>query len=627
VKDLTNDPDVRTSPPGPLHAPDDHFPPPPEKPMPTTVFPVAAEPLPPDARLPAVEVLLRYLEGEGVTCVFGIPGGPLMPFYEALAARQKIRPILARHEEGAAFMADGYARVSGRLGVCCATTGPGATNALTGIACARRDSVPVLLLTAQIATAAFGKGAAQESSPFGIDTVDLYKSVTKASVLLIAAEKTPDMARHLLRAAQSGRPGPIHLSLPADLMKRPVPADIRTTAQYRPQHELFDRKAVKEAAGLLLRARRPAILAGYGVHLARAYPELRNLAERLRLPVATTQKGKSVFPEDHVLSLGVFGFAGSPQAEAALLSPDTDLLLAIGTSLGELATHGWDPRLAADRKLLQIDVDPGEIGKNYPVDVGLLGDARRVLTELLYQVERDVRWMDNPPDLEYRLSAVRVGKATNPRVLEAEKWDDASVPLKPQRVVSELRRALPDDAILFSDIGNSMAWALHYYITRQPGTFFVNMGFGAMGHGVAAPIGGKIAAPDRPVAALVGDAAFAMNGMEVHTAVENKVPVIWVVMNNGGHGMVRLGEKRQFGGRLDTASFSQPLDVAKMAEAMGALAFLAERPGDVENAVHQALAAQHPAVIDVRIDPAEEPPMGRRFETLTDYFGERALPE
>jgi acetolactate synthase I/II/III large subunit len=267
----------------------------------------------------AIELLLRYLEGEGVTHIFGIPGGPLMPLYEALFDRRRIRPILTRHEEGAAFMADGYARVSGRLGLCCTTTGPGATNALTGLACAYRDSVPILILTAQIATSAFGKGAAQESSPLGIDIVDLYKTTTKASVMLVSPEKMADMARHLLRTAFSGRPGPIHLSLPADMVKSPVPIDIRLPVEYRPQSEHFDRKSVKEAAKRLIRARRPVILAGYGVHLSRAYAELRSLAEKLRIPVATTPKAKGVFPEDHVLSLGVFGLAGSPQADAILL--------------------------------------------------------------------------------------------------------------------------------------------------------------------------------------------------------------------------------------------------------------------------------------------------------------------
>ena len=571
----------------------------------------------------AVGLLLKYLEAEGAQCIFGIPGGPLMPLYEAVFESGKIRSIITKHEEGAAFMADGYARVSGRLGVCCTTTGPGATNALTGIACAQRDSVPVMLLTAQIATAAFGKGAAQESSPLGIDIVDMYKAVTKASVMLVSPEKMSDMARYLLRRCLSGRPGPVHFSLPADMMKRPVSEDVWPAAHYRPQPELFDRRSVREAAALLLGARRPAILAGYGVHLSRAYVELISLAERLNIPVATTPKAKGVFPEDHPLSLGVFGLAGSPQADAVLLSDKTDLLLTVGTSMGEASTHAWDPRLGSGRALLQIDVDPSEIGKNYPVKTGLVGDARRVLLEIGFELEREIARMEPGPDLAGRLAAVRECKRAHPRYIDAAGMEDMSVPLKPQRVVAEMRRALPDDAILFVDIGNVMAWALHYYEVRRPGSFFINMGFGSMGHGVAAAIGGKLAAPHRPVVALVGDGAFAMNGMEVHTAVENDIPVIWVVQNNGGHGMVHLGETMQFKGKFHTALFNHTLDIVKIAEALGALAFKAERPGDVEKFVRMGLAANRPTVIDARTDVNAFPPAAVRLETLERFFNKR----
>lgn len=553
--------------------------------------------------------------------IFGIPGGPLMPLYEAIFERRKIRPILTKHEEGAAFMADGYARVSGRLGVCCTTTGPGATNAMTGIACARRDSVPLLMLTAQIATSAFGKGAAQESTALGIDIVDLYRTVAKASVMLISPDKMGDMIRYLLRIALSGRPGPVHLSLPADMVKRHVQDEFQRPAQYRSHSEHFDRHSIKEAAKHLLRAKRPAILAGYGVHLSRAYAELRALAEKLVIPVATTPKGKGVFPEDHALSLGVFGLAGSPQADAVLLSEETDLLLVVGSSFGEASTHAWDPRLTRGKRLLQVDIDPAEMGKNYPLEVGLVGDARQVLVEFAHQISRDIKWLDSIPGREEQLALLRALKLKTPRFIQADSMEDASSPLKPQRVVMELRRALPDEAILFVDIGNVMAWALHYYTVREPGTFFINMGFGSMGHGVAAAIGGKLAAPDhRPVAVLAGDAAFAMNGMEVHTAVENDIPVIWVIQNNGGHGMVHLGETIQFKGKFNTSLFKRPLDVAKMAEAMGALAFRAEKPGEVEAAVRQALDAGRPTVIDARIDPEAKPPTAIRIETLERFF-------
>ena len=581
--------------------------------------PVAA-PQQPNA-IPAVHLLLKYLEAEGVEFIFGIPGGPLMPLYEALFERKKIRPILVKHEEGAAFMADGYARVSGRLGLCCATTGPGATNALTGMAVASRDSVPVMLLTAQVALAAFGKGAAQESSSQGIDIVDLYKTITKASLLLMSPLKIADVCRSLLRTALTGRVGPVHLSLPADMMKTPVPDDFRSPSQYRPTAESFDRRSVREAAKLLGRAKNPVILAGYGVHVSRAYDELERLAKRLRIPVATTQKAKGVFPENNLLALGVFGFAGSPRADATIFAPETDLILAIGTSLGEAATHAWDPRVVAGKKLLQIDVDPRELGKNYPVDVGLVGDARQVLTELNYQLERDGKWVDYDEVIGQRLLRVRAMRAMHPAVVDPKSMQDDSSPLKPQRVIAEMRAAMPDEAILFVDIGNVMAWAIHYFTVKEPGSFFINMGFGSMGHGVVAAIGGKLAAPHRPVVALVGDGAFAMNGMEIHTAVENDIPVVWVVMNNGGLGMVHVGATIQFKGKFNSSQFKKPMNIAKMAEALGALSFRAELPGEVEVAVKQAIASGRPSVVEVMVDPDAKPPMGMRLATLEKFFG------
>lgn len=572
------------------------------------------------ATLPAVQVLLAYLEQEGVDTIFGIPGGPLMPFFEGIYDRGKMRTIITKHEEGAAFMADGYARVSGRLGVCCATTGPGATNALTGVACAYRDSVPVLLVTAQVALSAFGKGAAQESSPLGIDIVDMFRDVTKASVMLMSPEKIADLTRHLLRAGLSGRPGPIHLSLPADMMKTNAPADVRRLSQYRSPSELFDRQSVKDAAKLLLRAKQPVILAGYGVHISRGYEELLALAERLNIPVATTPKGKGVFPEDHSLSLGVFGMAGSPQADAVLLSKETDLLLAIGTSFGEASCHAWDPRVGEERWMLQIDVDPREIGKNYPVDVALVGNAKPVLKELDFEIRRETSWLQPKEQLESRAASLRKMKEETPRCYERAAMDSLESPLRPQRIIAELRRAMPADGILFVDIGNVMAWALHYFEVQSPGTFFINMGFGSMGHAVAGAIGGKMAAKDRPVVALVGDAAFAMNGMEVHTAVENNIPVVWVVINNGGHGMVHMGESIQFKGKFDTSRFKQRIDAAGIAEALGARAFRVERPGEVEAAVRAAIRSGLPSVVDVRSDLNDRPPLGIRLATLERFF-------
>lgn len=573
-----------------------------------------------------VETLLKYLENEGVRHIFGIPGGPLMPLYEALYTKSNIRPILAKHEEGAAFMADGYARVRGGLGVCCATTGPGATNALTGIACAKMDSIPVLLITAQVPTWSFGKGAAQESSGYAIDIVDLYKSAVKRSVMMVNNRSCSDIIRGVLRSALSGRTGPVHLNIPADIAKQEGSGAIQPAHLYRTSSQNFDRDAVQHAARALLRAKQPAILAGHGVHLSRAFKELKLFAEKLGIPVATSPKAKSSFPEDHSLSLGVLGFAGSPQAERYFNSGDIDVLLAVGTGLGEQVTNAWNPKLAPSETFIQIDIDPEQIGRNYPITHGIVGDASAVLKELRYQCQREIRWVDSPPPAPIREALIHHFKLKNPRISDASLMEETSGSLKPPRLMKELQSALPGNAILFVDIGNSMAWAIHYLKLSHPGSFQINMGFASMGHAVAASIGGKLAAPDRPVIALVGDAAFAMNGLEIHTAVEHDIPVIWIVLNNGGHGMVYHGERIQFGGEFVTSRFKRPIDIAALARSMGANAAVVDTPGDLPNALQEAIRSQRPTVIDARVDIEACPPTAERFRTLDRFIGKKTTP-
>jgi len=573
----------------------------------------------------AIRLLVEYLKGEGVEYVFGIPGGALINFYEAMFDLGGIKAVLAKHEGGAAFMADGYARASGKIGVCCSTTGPGVTNLITGIACAYADSIPMLVLTGQVSTSSFGKGAFQESSCHGVDVVAMLKPVTKSSIMIPSAEKTGDVVRAALRTAMSGRKGPVHINFPMDFMRKPVKYCVVPSAEYRVTASQFDREAIIAASRILVNAKRPAILAGSGVNLAGACEELKKLAEKLNIPVATSPKAKGAFPENHLLSLGVLGFGASLQAEKYLLSGEVDVLLAVGTSLGEASTCGWDPRLQPQKALLQIDIDPQEISKNYSATRGILGDARAALKELNFQVERDMRWLQDPEGRSTEW--IKDFKASNPRHLEPEKMNSESMPLKPQRVIKELQEAVSGDTMLFVDAGTSVFWAFHYFCSREPGNFFVNTGFFSMGHGTAACIGGKLARPNKNVVALVGDAAFAMNGMEVHTAVELNLPVVWVVLNNGGHGMIYHGERMQFGGKFTTSVYNAPLDVAEIARGLGAIAYRATKPGEVRSSVSVALKSGRPAVVEVMVDLKEAPPIGQRITTLERMFaaGELAV--
>jgi acetolactate synthase I/II/III large subunit len=555
---------------------------------------------------PAVHVLLDYLEQEGVGHVFGIPGGPIIPLYEAMYARGKMTPVLAKHEGGAAFMADAYARSTGRIGVCCTTTGPGATNALTGIAVAQADQVPVLLLTAAVPTRQFGMGAFQESSPEVADIVAMFKPVTKWSTMLHHPSRMGATVRAAVRLMRSGRPGPVHLNLPLDFISQPVEDELLEPERYRFSSESFDRRSVRAAVERLLAARRPAILAGSGVNSSRAWRELRALAERLELPLATTFRAKGCLPEDHPLSLGVLGPSGCPAVRERLLGPETDLLLVVGSSLGEVSSCGFDSRLGR-KDLLQIDIEPAVIGRNFPVAVGLTGDARTVLSEMLREVGGRPLPRARPP----------LARASLPSVLSALPSIHPPAPgLQPQALLRELREALPRDAMLFVDNGSIRSWVGQHFPVYQENAFFVNMGLASMGYAVAGAVGAQLACPGRTVVALAGDAAFAMNGMEVHTAAEHGAPVIWVIVNNGAHGMIYHGEKALYGGRFHSSIFRRSLDVAALARGLGAAAFRVERPGELAGALAAARAAGGPAVIDVLTQLGEAPPMGARVRAI-----------
>jgi len=564
------------------------------------------------------EVLLDYLEIEQVEYIFGVPGASLTPIYEALLERTRIKQILAKHEEGAALMAMGYARVSKKIGVCCATTGPGGTNALTGIAAAYADSIPVLLITGQTATQFFGRGAFQESSPFGIDFVQLFKPVTKFSAMLQNTERFPGLLHQAIRTALTGRPGPVHINLPADFLKESIAAPQLTPANYRPVGRVVDRSAITDAARLLVEAERPAILVGHGASLSGATEELNRLAGRLRVPVATTPKAKGVFPENHPLSLGVFGFAGHTHAETYLLGSNVDVLLVVGTSMGEWSTSAWSSRLQPTRGLIQVDIEPSVIGRNYPVEVGIVGDARTALAEVHHAVTAMLIERGESREGRDPLATLRESVS---RHFGFEYADEDSRPIKPQLLVKALQHLMPEDGLLFVDIGNAMSWAGHYYESRHPHTYFVALGLAAMGSALAGAVGGQLAAPDKVVVSLVGDSAFAMNGTEVHTAVESNAPVIWIVLNDGGHGMIMHGETLLLGRHLEACRFRVPLDISGLGAALGARSFRVDTVNAFRQAFQEALEARAPCVIEAMVDPMEVPrTLSRRVRTLVASF-------
>jgi len=401
-------------------------------------------------------LLLKYLQAEGVEYIFGVPGTSLVPLYAAINKQDAIKPILTKHEEGAAFMADGYARVSGKIGVCYATSGPGATNLITGVANAYMDNIPLLVITGQVPTSIYGKGTFQDSTKEGVDSVAMFDPVTKFSTMIMSRHKMPELLREAFRKAFSGKKGPVHLSYPKDIMEAEVEDSLLPPKAYRVKPEYFDRKLVIDAVRKLVKAKKPAMLVGSGVIASDASSEVLELTEMLNIPVATTPKAKGAFPESHELSLGVLGLCGSPAAEEYLMG-DVDVLLVVGASLNQMTTFSWDPRIMPSDCLIHINIDPAEIDKNYVADIGLVGDCRAVLDEISFRVLRELQEYD--PKTQRPVEEITEFKKSVGMFLYEEKMHSDSVPIKPQALMREFQELLPRDAIVFFDTGNHICLA------------------------------------------------------------------------------------------------------------------------------------------------------------------------
>jgi len=568
-------------------------------------------------KMTVADALLQHLHAEGVEYIFGVPGLSLVPFFAAMNRNPAVKPVLTKHEEGAAFMADGYARVKGALGACFATAGPGATNLLTGVAGAYMDNVPIVAVTGQVETSLYGKGAIQDSSKEGIDSVKMFESITRHSSMLISKQKALEDLREALRKALSGRRGPVHLSFPKDIQAAEVELSSVFQSAYKFGQEYFDRRLVIEAAEAMGQAKHPVILVGSGAVESGACGDIGELAELMSIPVATTPRAKGAFPEDHPLALGVLGLFGSPLAERYLRSKDVDVLLVVGASMNQVTTLSWDPRLAQSRCLIHVNIDPAEIGKNYRPDIALVGDARTVVNEIYFRVlkhltKEEEKWIA-------RRAAVAVAKAETGLCAEPEKMVSDAVPVKPQRLMQELQQAMPADAILFADVGNALGWSTHFLRFTRPDAFITPWGLLAMGYGMSAAIGGKLAAPGRPVIFLVGDGCFMMNGMEVATAVNYGVPVVWIVLNNGKLGLVHDMQRYSLGDKTVATRF-QRVDCAMVARGLGAEGFRIERPGELQELLPRAFAMGKPVVIDCLIDPEEVPPLTPFLEGTKSYM-------
>ena len=593
------------------------------------------------AKLRAGKFIVESLRAEGVKYLFGIPGGGIAPFYNEFYDYPEIKTILTQHEQGAGFMADGYFRACGQVAACAATVGPGGVNLASGLHPAYQDNQAVLAFTNNVPTDQFGKGGIQDASGWGprsISHVGIFKEVTKWSVLVTRPDTVPEVIRRAFRIMLTGRKGPVHIDLAQDVIRAEIDAELVPPKKYRPTGAVRgDPELIKQAAQLLVNSLSPAIMSGGGVIASGASPELMELATTLGCPVATTAMGKSSFPEDHPLALGVVGLFGQDTANTVLRGDKTDVLLALGTIFHQMTTTSWVKNFGG-QKIIQVDSDPTEIGKNYPVEVGIVGDAKTVLQDLFAQVKMLLSKLPHAAMKEFeerkkaKQKEILALKGELKYYMEPQSFSDA-VPIKPQRAVKELREFLNKDAIVMADCGNNLAWVEKYYQALMPKGFMADGGHTAMGFSVAASIGAKLGAPNRQVVDVVGNASFTMLSKEVNTASAYNIPVVWFILNDMNLGMIIQGQKFGYGmwePERYIVTQSYVMDFVKFAEACHAYGQLVERPTEIKDALKNAFDSGRPSIIDIRIDPDEVPAGAlKRFETLVKKhpdLGEKKIP-
>jgi len=524
--------------------------------------------------------LIDVLREFGVDVVFGIPGGAIASLYAAFLQRPDVKLITTKHETNAAFLAVGYAMATGRPGVVLTTAGPGITNALTGLATAYYEGVPVVHIAGEVARSAFGRGALQEGSPAGFDAVSLLRRVTKMSIMLSHPGPAASLLRKALVTAYSGKRGPVFVSLPLDVAgasatPQPISGSVRSSFE-------VDGEGARRAIELLEGAKHPLLLAGAGTRDLTSRRALRRLAEHVGAPVCVTTKGKGVFPEDHPLYLGILGFGGH-ESVVEYLRAGVDVLLAVGTGLNDFTTNAWTPSLKASEAFLQIDIDSAQLGKNYPIDLGLVGPADAVIGRML-----EYRNGDRPPRPPPEGTAIQY----------QEPKTSAAGLLTTADVVRTMNEVLPADAVVTADMGEHLAFALHYYRARDPGDFFTCLGFGSMGSGIVSAIGFQLGAPKRRTYALCGDGGFLMFGTELATAVQHRIPTTFVIINDSRLNMVHHGIKDLFGRTPDFST--QEIDYAAMSRSMGGEGFVVRTKEELTKGLRAA--TELPVVLDVRVD-------------------------
>lgn len=561
------------------------------------------------------EYLLRSIAALGVGHLFVAVGGLIEPFLPLLSANgssdETVAPVVCANEAGVTYAADGYARASGKFGVGLMIGGPGAFNAVGGVAAARADTVPLLLLTGETATAQQGRGAFQDNGPLGIGDLGVFAGLSNFSHFVPHAAALPQFLREAVQTMLCDPHQPVHLALPTDVQADEV---TRTAMQPRaklPRPRILDHDAFGQYGREVLgAATRVALLVGGGVIDSDACEVLVEAAEQLQIPVATTFRAKGAIPDDHPLCLGVFGYGGHPSAEDCLLSPDIDTLLVLGSSLNQRDSLDWNAQLQPQLGIAQVNLDPRMLGRNLPVRYRVLGDARAALEALR---SPKAAWAE---DFRVTARARRRwadGFLKESRFLAPENLTSDAVPIHPARVIGELRKALPRDAALLVDNGVHRAFATHYFPVYQPRRLFSATTLGPMGWAIAASIGVATALPSTPVAVVTGDGCMLQNGVEIQTAARYRLKILYVVMNNSASGNIYLRAK-EAGPGPQALSELPTHDWAAFAGALGVPSARVDTPSGLAAAFNEFMNGNGPALVDVRVDRDALPPVTARVD-------------
>ena len=555
-------------------------------------------------RITGAEILIECLKEQGVDTVFGFPGGAVLNIYDALyKAQTEIRHILTSHEQGASHAADGYARATGKTGVCIATSGPGATNLVTGIATAYMDSVPMVAITGQVSTSLLGKDSFQE-----VDITGITMPITKHNYIVKNVEKLAGIIREAFKIAAGGRPGPVLVDICKDVTA--AYADYEPVVPQKPDDQCIGVTTAEldRAAALITAAQKPIILSGGGVSIAGADQELLSLAERAQIPVTTTMMGLGSFPGTHELFTGLLGMHGTRTSNTAV--SEADLFIAIGARFSDRVIS--DVRgFAPNAKIMHIDIDPAEIGKNVAVNYPLVGNIKEILRGIAERVELRSKTKWN--------HTIDGWKAQYPLKYEIEGS------LKPHYIIERLYELTGGDALITTEVGQNQIWAAQFYKYTKPRQFISSGGLGTMGYGLGACIGAQLGRPDKKVINIAGDGSFRMNCTELATAVEYKLPVIIAILNNHVLGMVRQWQKMFYDGRFSETTIDRATNFVALAEAFGAVGINVTSPDEVDDAFKRALASKdRPVLINFEIDRDEKvfpivPPGAPIDELIEEY--------